>query len=158
MGSSKRDRLVEATSNSKRSRNRTRTTIDDSQKKIRLFFAPANKESSSSSSAQQPPSCLTDVTNSQHSETDEKETKKPQGMSLGDNIQEGNTVDDGAAVLSKETPFFETSMYTDEFNTMLSTVLDGERHLFCEDEIRLFDTYKALSGRYSLKTEYYQES
>lgn len=47
--------------------------------------------------------------------------------------------------LSDKKEFYETSMYTDEFNTMLETVLKDESFLFSVEEIHKFDTYKHLS-------------
>lgn len=44
--------------------------------------------------------------------------------------------------------FFTTSMYTDEINTMISTVLQGEKHLLNEDELLLLTQYTSLSGTF----------
>ncbi|CEP13314.1 hypothetical protein [Parasitella parasitica] len=44
----------------------------------------------------------------------------------------------------KEPEFFTTSMYTDEFNTMLETVLENESFLFNEQELDVFETFKSL--------------
>ncbi|KAI8643784.1 VRR-NUC domain-containing protein [Parasitella parasitica] len=43
-----------------------------------------------------------------------------------------------------EPEFFTTSMYTDEFNAMLETVLDGESFLFNEQELDVFRTFQSL--------------
>ncbi|KAI8146544.1 VRR-NUC domain-containing protein [Fennellomyces sp. T-0311] len=43
---------------------------------------------------------------------------------------------------STQEQFYESSMYTDEFNTMLTTVLDGEEFLFTDSELSVFDAYK----------------
>lgn len=57
--------------------------------------------------------------------------------------------------LSDKKEFYETSMYTDEFNTMLETVLKDESFLFSVEEIHKFDTYKHLSGfiRYKITAQ-----
>ncbi|RCH85821.1 hypothetical protein CU098_000182, partial [Rhizopus stolonifer] len=47
---------------------------------------------------------------------------------------------------TQEDQFFTTSMYTDEVNHMLDTVLEGEAYLFDKEEIQLFDTYRTLEG------------
>ncbi|KAG8908522.1 hypothetical protein FRB99_005882 [Tulasnella sp. 403] len=43
-----------------------------------------------------------------------------------------------------ETNIARESMYVRLFNTMLDTVLDGERFLFSDDELRLFDQFRTL--------------
>lgn len=47
----------------------------------------------------------------------------------------------------KEPEFFTTSMYTDEFNTMLETVLEGESFLFNTNELKVFEQFQSLQGR-----------
>ena len=42
----------------------------------------------------------------------------------------------------EEPLFYENSMYTDEFNVMLSTVLDGEKFLFKPSELDIFHIYQ----------------
>ncbi|KAG2210228.1 hypothetical protein INT47_003213 [Mucor saturninus] len=42
--------------------------------------------------------------------------------------------------------FYDNSMYTDEFNLMLETVLKGESFLFNEQEKQTFDRFKSLKG------------
>ncbi|KAI9248276.1 hypothetical protein BDA99DRAFT_232249 [Phascolomyces articulosus] len=42
----------------------------------------------------------------------------------------------------KQESFYESSMYTDEFNSMLATVLDGEQFLFTPTELKVFHTYQ----------------
>ncbi|KAF1799975.1 VRR-NUC domain-containing protein [Mucor lusitanicus] len=44
----------------------------------------------------------------------------------------------------KEPEFFTTSMYTDEFTTMLDTVLNGEQFLFDADELQVFEQFQLL--------------
>ncbi|KAG2204394.1 hypothetical protein INT46_006946 [Mucor plumbeus] len=44
----------------------------------------------------------------------------------------------------KEPEFFTTSMYTDEFNTMLETVLENEKFLFDNNELEIFQTFQTL--------------
>ncbi|KAL7334981.1 hypothetical protein PS15p_200529 [Mucor circinelloides] len=44
----------------------------------------------------------------------------------------------------KEPEFFTTSMYTDEFNTMLETVLEGESFLFNTNELKVFEQFQLL--------------
>lgn len=51
--------------------------------------------------------------------------------------------------LNEKKEFYATSMYTDEFNTMVETVLKDESFLFSVDEIHMFDTYRYLSGSYN---------
>lgn len=46
----------------------------------------------------------------------------------------------------KEPEFFTTSMYTDEFTTMLDTVLNGEQFLFDADELQVFEQFQLLQG------------
>lgn len=43
------------------------------------------------------------------------------------------------------TPFFETSMYTDQVHHMLTTVLDGESFLFTASDLDRFEHFKKLS-------------
>lgn len=57
--------------------------------------------------------------------------------------EEEDTIVEQEAVKSE---FFETSIYTDEFNRMIDIVLEGERYLFDQSELVLFDTYKSLHG------------
>lgn len=45
-----------------------------------------------------------------------------------------------------EPPFFTSSMYTDEFNLMLETVLSGEQFLFDQEENRTFESFRSLAG------------
>lgn len=47
-----------------------------------------------------------------------------------------------------EKEFYTDSMYTDEFNNMLETVLENESFLFTEKEIGLFNTYRSLKGNF----------
>lgn len=47
---------------------------------------------------------------------------------------------------TEEPHFFTNSMYTDEFNLMLETVLEGEKFLFDQEETRIFETFQALKG------------
>jgi hypothetical protein len=47
----------------------------------------------------------------------------------------------------KEPEFFTTSMYTDEFNTMLETVLENEKFLFDNNELEIFQTFQTLKGK-----------
>ncbi|KAI7848629.1 VRR-NUC domain-containing protein [Circinella umbellata] len=42
----------------------------------------------------------------------------------------------------EEPLFYENSIYTDEFNVMLSAVLDGEKFLFTQSELDIFHTYQ----------------
>lgn len=159
MGNAKRISKAETSSNNKRSRKSTKC---NSQKKISFFFERKINESSAD---QQAGSYLNDVTNSQEDELNDKVTEKHRENSGGNDGQDNgigltedkkgqasisndviNRENGTAASLSNETTF-ATSMYTDEFNTMLSTVLDGEDHLFSKDEIRIFNVYKALSGK-----------
>lgn len=42
--------------------------------------------------------------------------------------------------------FFTTSMYTDEFNNMLESVLESESFLFNQEENQTFDTFRSLKG------------
>lgn len=51
--------------------------------------------------------------------------------------------------LNEKKEFYATSMYTDEFNLMVETVLKDESFLFSVDEIHMFDTYRYLSGSYN---------
>ena len=47
---------------------------------------------------------------------------------------------------TKEPDFSTTSMYTDEFNTMLETVLSGEQFLFDTYELQVFEQFQLLEG------------
>lgn len=47
---------------------------------------------------------------------------------------------------TKEPEFFTTSMYTDEFNTMLETVLNSEQFLFDTHELQVFEQCQLLEG------------
>lgn len=47
---------------------------------------------------------------------------------------------------TKEPEFSTTSMYTDEFNTMLETVLSGEQFLFDTYELQVFEQFQLLEG------------
>lgn len=47
----------------------------------------------------------------------------------------------------KEPEFFTTSMYTDEFNAMLDTVLENEKFLFDNNELEIFQTFQSLNGK-----------
>ncbi|GAA5816836.1 hypothetical protein MFLAVUS_010370 [Mucor flavus] len=44
-----------------------------------------------------------------------------------------------------EPPFFTNSMYTDEVNLMLETVLSGEQFLFDQEENRTFESFRSLA-------------
>jgi hypothetical protein len=64
-------------------------------------------------------------------------------------IDKQKTVKTHEEVMEQEeakTEFFETSIYTNEFNAMLDTALEGERYLFNQGELDLFDTYKTIDG------------
>jgi cupin superfamily acireductone dioxygenase involved in methionine salvage len=54
--------------------------------------------------------------------------------------------EDKDLIVEQKDEFFETSVYTDEFSTILDVVLEGEKYLFDQAELLLFDTYKALHG------------
>lgn len=41
-------------------------------------------------------------------------------------------------------PFFATSMYTDEFEKIMDTVLDGEKYLFSEEELEVVEKHRSL--------------
>jgi Fanconi-associated nuclease 1 len=41
-------------------------------------------------------------------------------------------------------PFFATSMYTDEFEKIMETVLDGEKYLFTEEELAIAQKHHTL--------------
>lgn len=49
-----------------------------------------------------------------------------------------------------EPPFFTNSMYTDEVNLMLETVLSGEQFLFDQEENRTFESFRSLAGFFLL--------
>ena len=46
----------------------------------------------------------------------------------------------------EEKKLYTTSMYTDEFNILLNTVLEEESFLFSEEEKDIFQTFHALEG------------
>ncbi|KAK4511600.1 uncharacterized protein ATC70_012816 [Mucor velutinosus] len=54
------------------------------------------------------------------------------------------SMQDEAKDQDKDPEFFTTSMYTDEFNTMLETVLNGEQFLFSTDELQVFEQFQLL--------------
>lgn len=57
--------------------------------------------------------------------------------------------EDGDVPIEPETNeevFFSSSMYTDEVNTMISVILQGEKYLLNEDELLLLAQYSSLSG------------
>jgi len=62
--------------------------------------------------------------------------------SLSNNVESTALKDE-----EKEPEFFTTSMYTDEFNTMLETVLEGESFLFNTNELKVFEQFQSLQGR-----------
>lgn len=66
-----------------------------------------------------------------------------------DPVEMEETVNEEEEDLNDKKEFYETSMYTDEFNTMLETVLKDESFLFSVDEIQKFDAYRHLSGSYN---------
>lgn len=55
----------------------------------------------------------------------------------------GMKIDNNTATTT--TPFFDSSMYTEQFHHMIDTVLDGESFLFTKEDLNRFDTFKQLS-------------
>lgn len=58
-----------------------------------------------------------------------------------------STLPAGPETSSGET-FFSSSMYTDEVDNMVSTIIEGERHLLNEDEMLLLTQYASLNGTF----------
>ncbi|KAI8357877.1 VRR-NUC domain-containing protein [Choanephora cucurbitarum] len=83
-------------------------------------------------------------------ELEEEKTKlieeKPEPMENELKIETQSIVIDGSLETQKDTEeaVFTTSMYTDEVNHMIDTVLMNEEYLFSKDELTRIDTYKAL--------------
>ncbi|KAI8391174.1 VRR-NUC domain-containing protein [Radiomyces spectabilis] len=111
------------------------TEKQNGQKTISNFFSKKQK-------------CIADTPTSTAAAVDpdsplmtENENEQPPITSSGvDPTASGDTA-------TGEKPFFETSMYTDEMNLLLDTVMKDEQHLFTAAEIALCRRYQQLEDQ-----------
>lgn len=120
----------------------TKRAAPDNQKRLDLFFSPKNAAAKPSNDRRQE---LDDVTNQSPQQITFEDDDDLESEAISPQL---TTNMDSADQVLEELPVYKTSMYTDQFHEMLTTVLDSERFLFTDSEIELLDQIQHLEGRW----------
>jgi Fanconi-associated nuclease 1 len=140
---------------------RKKSFPQDSQRKLESFFGKRSIASQSISNTCVSPNDSSDCTlvDSKGDIEVSDDTDNPSELTLSGTCTPANLDDtmesqSSVSVLGSSTvdaestdeiqPFFATSMYTDEFEKIMETVLDGEKYLFTEEELAIAQKHHTL--------------